>query len=294
MTFKNHSSNILVYGAPKSGTTLTLRLLDSQYILSHPTEVKIKDFDYLISKIRSRNINDQIKNKFFNMGKKKLNQTELKFLNKKIFYIKNLNDYILLTLDLFKMIYGIKKKKRYLIKEVGGNPNKIISDFFSVSPKGLVVAVIRNPVNTSYALFDHYKKTNFNQFKIFKSVAKNFINNYLLLKECRKRKNDSRFYIFSYEKIIENPSLFFKDCFKFNIIPKKTKQKITQNGLPYKVDTASVKRSSHKVFRKKLNLKKFNKFERIFVKLLSLIFKNTVNDIKNSINNSKNTFLKIS
>ena len=80
---KIQNSHILVYGAPKSGTTLVCRLLDSQYILAHPTEIKIKHFDYLIHKIKSKNINDQIKIKFFNLGENKLSKFQLKFLNKK-------------------------------------------------------------------------------------------------------------------------------------------------------------------------------------------------------------------
>ncbi|MDC0269655.1 hypothetical protein OAK57_03200 [Synechococcus sp. AH-551-N23] len=40
----NFPLRVLVYGARKSGTTLTQRLLDSELIFCHPSETKIKSW----------------------------------------------------------------------------------------------------------------------------------------------------------------------------------------------------------------------------------------------------------
>lgn len=268
-----HGKNILVYGARKSGTTLTQRLIDNENMLCHPGETKIKQF-FKKDKIKL-NFKEHDKNWYFQALNKikipKIVSLAKKLINKNKYL--SLCEYIDLDLEICRLFYksigANKDLKNYIIKEVGGaKPDFIINKFLSCSNNNYVLIVIRDPRYTASAIFRNRRKRQI-PLGLLRTLLE-ALEPFIFTRRVLKLSSKKIFKVF-YEKIIEMPNIFVSEIKSAYSMQTKPIAKPTLNGDSIYVHTASNEDKANKVFKRNTDWKiGLTTFE-IFCILISMI-----------------------
>lgn len=245
---------VLVYGARKSGTTLTQRLLDGSELFTHPSETKIKGWGALKKKIDAgiEIPNDTLRWYFQRGSNNKQNPAELQELRDSFGGLKTLRDYIVLDLDLclkYNKHEAGWRNSGAIIKEVGGQPGKVIQAFLDSFDNGLVVLVLRDPRYTSSAVFRQRRSVG--RKLSVRETLKEAKEPFVITRALCQMRNKERTMISFYEKTVEDPAGLSAAFKEFACLDRRPEPVPTLNGTNVAVRTASIKGDAHRVIARK-------------------------------------------
>lgn len=155
---------VLFYGARKSGTTMTLNLMDGGHeMFVSPAEIKLKRF-------LSEHWDHPETNKEKYFSRSTIRGWTYEGFDMEVYkaYIDRAEQEPDLKRLIQKDIYyqakcsahAPKDIKQWAMKEVGGHPEKILSFFRSFFPDGKVVFVFRHPKNVTASVIKNRKRRN--------------------------------------------------------------------------------------------------------------------------------------
>lgn len=247
---------VLVYGARKSGTTLIQRLVDGGGFFCHPAETKLKSAPSLLNKIKSgETISDQEVMWFFqgveySSDQEKLTE-QIGDVRQSLPKLKSAKDYV--ALDVTLALQNTKQNKDstgsvpgVIIKDVGGDPNKVIPMFFEAFDAGKVIAVIRDPRYTASAIFR--KRRNGGGSLSWGKVIRESLEAFRITSALLSMPETERFRRFHHEDTVLNPEKFVSDAKTYLGLPELPHAQPTFDGQPNAVRTASDPSRANSVF----------------------------------------------
>ncbi len=214
---KNLNNRVLIYGPRKSGTTLFQRLMDGGEIYVYPTELKMKWFtwptwekkEHLVDKYKKKN---KLKNESHS-GFNKNSYTDI-FENRSI-TIQSLRD--LIDLDLAAAIESSPhppfEYQGWAVKEVGGDTDRILSDWKKMFPDSKILMLVRNPPFVSRSVFRQRRRKGVKLS--LRMLCKQAIDPWLVLIKQSKYfgRNDTLF--ISYEQLVSDTNVVMKKVCEF-------------------------------------------------------------------------------
>lgn len=270
-------TNVFIYGAPKSGTTLLCNLLDghSELFVYH-NEIKYKVFgsmktnqldDLFFRYICSKNSSNHkyLKAKKFNIIREHLLSKKdylysLDFNDE--FYTNELfsllkdkkfidgNDLILKDLNLITRSLKYNFKNIKIFKDVGGNFSKTINAFMSHNKNGKVILIVRNPYGQYNSRLKYWKKFDYPYVSLISKVESLLRLNYFY--KIASKIQGKSIYIVKYEELVLNTkSELLKICYFLGIKFEEILEYPTINGNKTVVTTASIHNKS--VFKSSLD-----------------------------------------
>lgn len=219
--------NVLIYGPRKSGSTLLQRMLDGGNLFVLPSETKIKKYPKFIKNIDITNEKHISTNQFYkayfnasqgtfeNFNNNNYDKTIIEGINE----VKNLKKFI--SLDIKATLAGFNQHvsdfSGWIIKEVGGDPDYIISQFLKSYPNGKVILNFRNPAYITRSVYrDRRRKgIKLNILKMYIEAKKPWK---VIIKQS-KYINDPRIFRVDYENLINNPQKSMEAIATFLNIP---------------------------------------------------------------------------
>ena len=243
----NTPCRVLVYGARKSGTTLTQRLLDSKFIFCHPNETKIKLWTPAVkmdSQAQLRLFYQASCFEFYGINGNNYWKNVARNCRKP----RTLKEYIMAHVELFRhssseLPEEIKLSKSFIIKEVGGSANYVINSFKKAFPEGYVIIVLRSPLciaSSVYRYFRKEKKTLTLKRKIYEARDPWRITKELLELD----RSGISVSMFDYNSICFNPSRFLEEFKAITDFSQPIPPEPTHNGIAHQTRTASRKTQS--------------------------------------------------
>ena len=219
------SKNVLIYALRKSGSSLTQCLLDNNYQFTHPNESKLIYFDRVVGNHKDYHFVENNLSSIFQFRFEKDLPIDLpnKILSA-LPFITNIEKFLRFDLELAQN-YSYNNpvcnftNDGFIIKEVGGVPNKIISRFLQAFPDGFLVFVFRDPRECASAVFRQRKKSG-RKVSLYISIRL-IIEPYYIMNELLKMEKikDIKSISFHYHDVTNNPNLVCKEYSHFIDLP---------------------------------------------------------------------------
>jgi hypothetical protein len=213
----NQGLRVLIYGARKSGTTLLQRLIDGGEIYVYPTELKVKMFasgawknkEQLIDMYRSINKLKNESHPGFD------NKKYLGLFDRKVDTIQSLRE--LIELDLSSAIECSPRPeyeyRGWVVKEVGGKVNQVISDWKKMFPDSKIIMIVRDPLFISSSVF---RKSRRNARKLsWHMVYKQAADPWRVFIKQSKYAHRGDILIISYEQLVSDTSVVMHKVCEF-------------------------------------------------------------------------------
>ncbi len=265
---------VLIYGPRKSGSTLLQRMIDGSDLFVLPGETKIKSYP----KFPSGDLLDEaMTDDFFRASKRNLKDFKLdtydRIVRQKSGLIKNIRGYIDLDIEasLGGFGYHIADCKGWCIKEVGGDPDYIISKFLEAYPEGKVIMIFRNPRYVARSVY--MKKKSNNKIIDIPKIIREAKAPWQVMARQKKYLEMPNVYRVDYEKLVGDPASTMRSVAGFLEIPfNDVLTHPTMNGQNSIVRSSS--RKTDRVFISQTGLREgITLSEFLVIKVIALLYK---------------------
>jgi len=286
----NDVSPILIYGAPKTGTTLFKSLLDgTDSIYVYPNEIKFKQYavvsykslEELVLQYKTKNrdplkIPDQRKMRLKLGQPWDVNKREGHFQGvgnlTKLFDIREYythfnrsiteggecpNGAQLIFQDVLAAAkatqnISLSKLKYVCFKDVGGDFPKVVTIFLNSFPNGKIILIKRNPYAQFLSRLNFWKKYNSSRSGILSQILSLSRLNFFYKTLAKYPKKHPRMYTIAYEDLVSNTTHIMKNVANFlGVEYNVIFEYPTVFGMKTQVSTATEKK--REVFKESLN-----------------------------------------